>query len=131
MSGRTGAAFSRVSMEVTPGSRQGEPTISWVILAIDPVTPTILYAGSETNCCWGDGMDRAGGGVFKSTDGGGTWLATQLTNAEFVGAFWHVDALAVDPRMPDTVYAVRIYEFYKSTDGGMTWRTIPLAAEGR
>jgi hypothetical protein len=31
--------------------------------------------------------------------------------------------------MPETVYAVRIYEFYKSADGGMTWRTIPLATE--
>ena len=32
-------------------------------LAIDPVTPTTLYAGTE------------GGGVFKSTDGGGNWSA--------------------------------------------------------
>ena len=32
-------------------------------LAIDPSTPTTLYAGTS------------GGGVFKSTDGGGSWRA--------------------------------------------------------
>ena len=35
----------------------------FVALAIDPVTSTILYAGTE------------GGGVFKSTNGGGNWSA--------------------------------------------------------
>ncbi len=44
-------------------------------LAIDPQTPITLYAGT-----WG-------GGVFKSTDGGGHWSAlnTGLTNL-FVNA---------------------------------------------
>ena len=39
-------------------------------LAIDPVTPTTLYAGTD------------GGGVFKSTNGGGNWSAvnTGLTD---------------------------------------------------
>ena len=40
-------------------------------LAIDPLTPTTLYAGTY------------GGGVFKSTDGGASWSAvnTGLTNS--------------------------------------------------
>ena len=39
-------------------------------LAIDPATPTTLYAGTY------------GGGVFKSTNGGGSWSAfnTGLTS---------------------------------------------------
>ena len=56
-------------------------------LAIDPATPTTLYAGTY-------------GGVFKSTDGGGSWSAvnTGLTNTE-------VSALAIDPATPTTLYA--------------------------
>src|SRR5439155_13478532 len=56
-------------------------------LAIDPVTPTTLYAGTR-------------GGVFKSTDGGVSWSAfnTGLTNL----SVW---ALAIDPQRPATLYA--------------------------
>ena len=57
-------------------------------LAIDPTTPTTLYAGTD------------GGGVFKSTNGGGNWGAvnTGLTAT-------YVSALAIDPETPTTLYA--------------------------
>jgi photosystem II stability/assembly factor-like uncharacterized protein len=62
-------------------------------LAIDPVTPTTLYAGTD------------GGGVFKSANGGATWstVNTDLTNT-------NVRALAIHPTTPTTLYA--------GTDGG-------------
>ena len=63
-------------------------TIAYVrALAIDPVTPATLYAGTD-------------GGVFKSTNGGGNWDAvnTGLTNT-------YVHALAIDPATPATLYA--------------------------
>ncbi|SRR6266487_427784 len=50
-------------------------------LAVDPLTPTTLYAGTQ------------GGGVFKSTDGGTSWSPTGLTNAI-------VSALAINPQSP-------------------------------
>ncbi len=55
--------------------------------AMDPVTPTTVYAGT-------------GGGLFKSVDGGRSWTAsnTGLTSTT-------VYALAVDPVTPTTVYA--------------------------
>ena len=57
-------------------------------LAINPATPSTLYAGTY------------GGGVFKSTDSGGTWTAANrgLTNP-------NVKALAIDPSTPATLYA--------------------------
>ena len=57
-------------------------------LAIDPATPTTLYAGTYR------------GGVFKSTNGGGNWSAvnTGLTNTD-------VYTLAIDPITPTTLYA--------------------------
>jgi cysteine-rich repeat protein len=78
-------------------------------LAIDPMTPTTLYAGTP------------GGGVFKSTNGGGTWGATGLTNTS-------VNALAIDPMTPTTLYAGKAYQgVFKSTDGGDTWGATGLS----
>ena len=74
-----------------------------ISLAIDPQTPTTIYAGTS---------DR---GVFKSTDGGANWTDTGLTNTA-------VGFLAVAPTTPTTVYAGTYREgWLKSTDGGMTW----------
>jgi hypothetical protein len=57
-------------------------------LAIDPTTPTTLYAGTF------------GSGVFKSTTGGSAWRAvnTGLTNTR-------VRTLAITPTTPTTLYA--------------------------
>jgi len=53
-------------------------------LAIDPHTPTTLYAG---------------GGVFKSTNGGASWGPQALPT------FTNIFALAIDPATPTTLYA--------------------------
>src|SRR3989442_1318092 len=75
-------------------------------LAIDPLTPTTLYAGTS-------------GGVFKSTDGGASWSASGLIN---------VSALAIDPLTPTTLYAgtsnVGVFGgVFTSTDGVVSWNT--------
>src|SRR5437660_130265 len=57
-------------------------------LAIDPVTPSTLYAGAYS------------GGVFKSTDGGGSWTAVNTGLTDF-----YVRTLAIDPQTPATIYA--------------------------
>ena len=74
-------------------------------LALDPTTPTTLYAGTAYD------------GVFKSTDGGESWspASTGLTST-------YVQALALDPTTPGTLYAGTAYEgVFKSTDGGGSW----------
>ncbi len=84
-------------------------------LACHPTNPDIVWIGS------------AGGGVWKSTDGGASWTA-----------LWHsqdslnVGALAVDAKNPDVVYCATgeadlsadSYPgvgVYRSQDGGSTW----------
>jgi hypothetical protein len=79
------------------------------VVAVDPVTPTTLYAGS-------------GGGVFKSTDGGTSWSASSTGIT-----FPTVDAIAIDPRTPTTVYAgtyTGTAGVFKSTNGGASWSPI-------
>src|ERR1035437_7871272 len=72
-------------------------------LAINPATPATLYAGTYSS------------GVFKSTDSGGSWANTGLTNL-------YVWALAINPTTPATLYAGTNYSgVFKSTDSGRTW----------
>ena len=72
-------------------------------IAIDPVTPAIVYAGSS------------GGSAHKSVDGGAHWTAinTGLVN--------NVARMVVDPKTPSTVYAGTDSGVYKSTDSGGHW----------
>ena len=75
-------------------------------LALDPTTPTTLYAATSS------------GGVFKTTDGGGSWRPTGLT-----GTF--ALALALDPRTPTTLYAgTEGGGVFKTTDGGGSWTPV-------
>src|SRR3989442_1489791 len=84
-------------------------------LAVDPVTPATLYAGT------------GGGGVFKSTDGGGGWTAanTGLCNCGPDPDYSYVPALAIDPQTPTTLYAGTSGSgVFKSTDGGASWSAV-------
>ncbi len=76
-------------------------------LAIDPKTPSRLYAASSS------------AGIFKSTDAGATWTAIfPLTSAATV---------AVDPQNPSVVYAsfgTSTGTIFRSPDAGATWATI-------
>ncbi len=80
-------------------------------LVIDPQDPQRLYIGT---------LD---GQIYTSTDGGLEW--TRL--AEFNRPGLYIDHLIVDPRDSKVVYAAahRHKEpggFFKTTDGGATWR---------
>src|SRR2546426_7570529 len=69
-----------------------------------PSTPTPLYAGT----C---------GGVFKSTDGGGSWSAANVGLSAT-----SVLALAIDPQASTILYAgTSGGGAFKSSDGGGSW----------
>ena len=85
-------------------------------LAIDPSQPDILYAGTRSpgsNPPWG-------GGVFKSSDGGKSWSNFTHNLLED----W-VYGLAIDPRNPQSVYAITHSKGVShSTDGGHSWKAV-------
>src|SRR6185369_7984430 len=77
-------------------------------LAIDPNNSDTIYAGSDWE------------GVFKSTNGGGSWsqINSGLTSP-------YVYALAIDPTTSSTIYAGTYYGgVFKSTNGGQNWGEI-------
>lgn len=74
-------------------------------VAFAPADPTIVYAGGYA---W----------VYRSTDGGATW-----SNADFDLPAWYVEALAIHPTEPETVF-IGSNEFrhggvYKRTDSAL------------
>ena len=74
-------------------------------LAVDPMTPTTIYAGTVA------------GGVFKSTDSGSSWTVSGLMDTR-------IRALAIDPSAPTTIYSGTDSGIFKSNDGGVSWVAI-------
>jgi photosystem II stability/assembly factor-like uncharacterized protein len=77
-------------------------------LAIDPVQPATLYAGT-------------GYGFYRGTDSGASpipWKSASVNLSD------EVPAVAIDPRDPNTLYAGTAHRgVFKSTDRGETWAT--------
>jgi photosystem II stability/assembly factor-like uncharacterized protein len=83
-----------------------------VTLAIDPVDPNVIYAGSSPN-----------GGVIRSDDGGATW--TSGTGGGF--GVPPTYAVAIDPADTRIVYAGTAGAgAWKSVDRGRTWTRMAL-----
>jgi photosystem II stability/assembly factor-like uncharacterized protein len=84
-------------------------------LAIDPVVPDILFAGTKPPA------------VFRSRDGGQQWeqLAVELAAECPAVVIPRVTALAVDPEDHRTVWAgIEVDGVRRSLDGGETWTTM-------
>jgi photosystem II stability/assembly factor-like uncharacterized protein len=86
-----------------------------VAIALDPQRPHVLYAGTT-------------GGAYRSTNGGATWQKVNngLIPPEILDASLSlgVNALVVDPRQSDIVYAGTTKGLFKSTDMAETWKRI-------
>lgn len=86
-------------------------------LAISPSNPNIIYAGT------GDEDNRLAKGIFKSTNGGETWvsISEDLPRNPDTGQPYYVKTLAVHPTNPDLVFAATGRGLYQSVDGGQNW----------
>jgi hypothetical protein len=89
-------------------------SVTITTLAIDPLTPSTLYAGTDAS------------GVFKSTNGGSSWSAVNTGLPTNLG----ITALAIDPLTPSTLYAgTSTWPYggvYKSINGGGNWSAAGL-----
>lgn len=113
----TGSWFNIGPSSQIPASTlfNGPSPVSGRVNAVqyNPSNPSIVYAGT------------AGGGLFKSYDGGQNW--TPLTDA---WPYLSISAIAIDRTAPSTIYigtgdfqGLMPYSFgiMKSIDGGSTW----------
>lgn len=81
--------------------------------AIDPSTPSTIYAS------YADYGDPGHGGVFKSSDSGETWTASE----NLLRDTWF-RALAINPVTPSEIYAATWEGVFKSTDSAASWTPI-------
>ncbi|MDP5230256.1 MAG: hypothetical protein NWQ38_07680 [Cellulophaga sp.] len=102
-----------------------ELTASIGALAIQQSNPSVIWVGT------GEGNPRnslnGGYGVYKSLDGGKSWIAMGLENTR------HIHRIVIDPTDPNTVYVGAIGSpwgehpergVFKTTDGGKSWKKI-------
>jgi photosystem II stability/assembly factor-like uncharacterized protein len=100
-----------------------QPVLSIGSVAVAPSDPTIVYVGTGE----GNGRNSStwGNGVYKSTDGGDSFVPLGLPDSR------DIPRLAVHPKNPDVVYAAvmghlwdanRERGLYKTADGGKTWQ---------
>jgi photosystem II stability/assembly factor-like uncharacterized protein len=94
-------------------------------LAVAPSDPDIVWVGTgEANnrqsSSWGDG-------VYRTLDGGTTWLHMGLRDTH------HIGRVAIHPANPDVVYIAAAGHLwgpneergvFRTTDGGRTWRKV-------
>ncbi len=85
-------------------------------LAMDPGNPSVIYAGTGEGFFNGDAV--RGAGIFKTTDGAGTW--TQLASTA-TSSFFFVNKIVVSPLDTQRVYAATRAGVFRSADGGATW----------
>jgi photosystem II stability/assembly factor-like uncharacterized protein len=103
----------------------GQPVASIGALAVAPSDSKTIYAGT------GESDIRSslsfGNGVYKSGDGGQTWLHLGLEDTR------HISRIVVDPQNPDLVYVGALGHVYgpneqrgvyKSSDGGKHWTKV-------
>jgi photosystem II stability/assembly factor-like uncharacterized protein len=101
---------------------ENQPNPSIGDLALAPSNPSILYVGTgepnnRQSSSWGDG-------VYKSMDGGTTFVHMGLKDTH------HIGRIVVHPTDPRTVFVAALGDLwgpnkergvYKSTDGGVNW----------
>jgi photosystem II stability/assembly factor-like uncharacterized protein len=102
-----------------------QPTGSIGDVTIDQENPNLVWVGT------GEPQNRQsspwGNGVYKSTDGGGTWAHMGLEES------MHIGRILIHPRDPDIVYVAAVGNLwgpggqrgvFRTTDGGQTWENV-------
>lgn len=99
-------------------------------LSMDPTNPRVLYAATyqSRRTPWSLEAGGPGSGLFKTTDGGDSWVELTANPGLPEGTKGRL-AVAVSPAMPERVYlSMEMAEdhggIYRSDDGGMTWQHI-------
>ncbi|MBL7826414.1 MAG: hypothetical protein JNJ57_07280 [Saprospiraceae bacterium] len=102
----------------------GLPSLSIGDIAIDPSDKNTIYCGTGETNGGGGSVTYDGKGIFKSTDGGITWIGLGLENTGSIGR------IEVDPKNANRVWVAAMGSLfsnnsergvYRSTDGGQTW----------
>ncbi|MDB9929956.1 glycosyl hydrolase [Cyclobacteriaceae bacterium] len=96
-------------IELTKNPGMPEGPIGKIGVTVSPADPNRIWAVVEAN----------EGGIFRSDDGGWTWLRVNSERKLRQRAFYY-SRIYADPFDRETVYGLNV-QFWKSTDGGITF----------
>ena len=100
------------------------PSIGIGDIAVAPSNKNILYVGTGESLKKGRNFTMPGTGIYKSSDGGETWLHKGLDDS------WHIGEISINPNNPDIVFVSVLGHFwsknknrgiFRTIDGGETW----------
>jgi photosystem II stability/assembly factor-like uncharacterized protein len=93
--------------------RFGSPAVNVIAVAVDPLRPNIVYAGTNNE------------GLFRSTDYGDTWkLVAVRDDVGDTGLAGEIRFLTTDPNKSGRLFASTATAFYLSEDSGETWTNV-------
>lgn len=111
----------RSFVQLTNGLPGASPSPIWKNVEIDPSNQDAFWVASSNS------SSTTPGRVFKSTDGGATFVRADSGLPDFA-----VESVRVDPGDSATIYAGTLVGLYRSTNGGTTWNRfgdgLPAAA---
>ena len=99
-------------------------------IAVSEADPNIIYVGSGDSCMRNDVTH--GDGIYKSTDGGATWVNVGLQDT------YHIGEIRVHPEDPNLVYVAAVGHIFgpnpqrgvfRSKDGGRNWEQVLFKSE--
>ena len=93
-----------------PGMPKG--IVGKIGIAVSPVQPNRVWAIVESE----------NGGVFRSEDGGATWMRTN-EDRNLRQRAWYYSHIFADPKNSETVYVLNV-QFFKSMDGGKSFKSM-------
>jgi photosystem II stability/assembly factor-like uncharacterized protein len=103
---------------------ENQPTLGIGDFALSPSRPETIWLGTGVDLKKPRNFTMPGTGVYRSDDGGATWLNMGLRDS------YHIGKIEVHPTNPDIVFvAVHGHYWstnenrglYRTTDGGKTW----------
>jgi PKD repeat protein len=113
--GAPAGGFWKYDSGTWTGTTDVLPTLGVSSIVVDWQNPDNIYIGTGDR----DAGDAVGMGVFKSTDGGQTWLQWNTGMGNTI-----VGRMLQHPTNPDLIYAATGSGIFKTTDAGANWEQI-------
>jgi len=109
-----------------------QPSLSVGSVAIDPSDPQVIYAGTGEVNPGGGSVAYGGTGVYRSSDGGDTWIPWGLESTGSIGR------IIIDVNDSDRIFVAAMGHLwspndergiYRTTDGGDSWQKVHFVAQ--